>query len=874
MIDPISIVEQCYQKLPPHLKDRPWEATDHGTKVPKTEDELNAYLAAYGEIHIVKCRAALQNLPTLDFEMYGYEIFDWGCGQGIASLVVIDYLSERQLLGRLQRITLIEPSEAALSRAQFWVKRAAGPGIEVRCVNKYVPNNDIELWDEVDCKTTICINLFSNILDIRSLSLHWLANKTASLASINYMICIGPKFSYNTRIKDFCGYFAPIQYFSNIEQFPYSYTTKTKHPFGCETKCFVHHRNETINGNYVEKAENISYGDEYDYTAECLRGVVSDGVIDCYNKIRAYCGKTYDVFFRPSICTDVPDIVLTNLSHGIILLNVCEDIEHLEIYYRRIENIKGFLFSTHLKSIKIDSVLNRFVYNSVKTALYFPKNSKSEVEEKIAEVNELFNFSRRKAIAKEQKCNENDVRIENKDFFEFVLQLYPSEDLNYKLNSLRANGFKSDYYNEMLSIIVGRWHSYRDGDLNFRLSNRQKELVRSDSKRLRVKGVAGCGKTQVVANRAVEQHLRTGDKVLILTFNISLIQYVRMRINQVPADFSTSKFEITNYHRFFKSMANRYADGASLSDYDNSNFFAPYADKIAKYKTIIIDEAQDFKTEWFDSIINYFLAPDGSISIFGDGEQNIYDRELDESTKMPTIHNYNGVWGRWSEMSERVTMRIINPQIATLSSNFAIKFMDRNAQPLAIQSLLTFEDDHYHIKYWNVGSEKKGLELCKNINWIIQTYKLNTSDVVVMGESINVLRDIACSYVNLTGMQSMINFETLEQYNELKKQTKNVIYFERDLEDIRRAAKTHFTTDCNEIKFSTIHSFKGWESKNVILLLQPEMKDDEKFEGYYIKSRENTPALIYTAITRARNNLFIINLGNKNYDSFLKHNIG
>ena len=870
MIDPISIVEQCYQRLPPHLKDRPWEATNHGTKVPQTEDELNAYLAAYGEIHIIKCRAALQNLPTQDFELYGYEIFDWGCGQGIASLVAIEYLSERQLLGRLQRITLIEPSEVALSRAQFWVKRAAGPGVEVRCINKYIPNNDVELWDEVDCNSTTAINLFSNILDIRSLSLHWLANKTASLANINYMICIGPKFSFNTRIKDFCGYFTPTQYFSNIEQFPYAYTTKTKHPFGCETKCFVHHRNETINGKYIEKAENISYSDDYDYAAESLRGVVCDDVIDCYNKIRTYCGKSYDIFFRPNICTDVPDIVLASLSHGIILLNVCDNIEHLEVYYRRIENIRSFLFGTHLKSIKIDSVLNRSVYNSVKTALYIPKSSKPEVEKQIARINEVLNSNRRKAIAKEQKCKESDVKIEDKDFFEFILLLYPSDDLNIRLNSLRANGFKADYYNELLSIIVGHWHSYKDGEQNFRLSDRQKEFVRSDSNRLRVKGVAGCGKTQVVANRAVEQHLRTGDKVLILTFNISLIQYVRMRINQVPADFSTSKFEITNYHRFFKSMANRYADGVSLSDYDNADFFAPYANEIVRYKTIIIDEAQDFKTAWFDSIINYFLAPDGCISIFGDGEQNIYEREMDAETKMPTIHTFTG---RWNEMSERVSMRIINPQIATLSSNFAIKFMDRNAQPLSIQNLLTFEDDHYHIKYWNVGSEKKGMELCKNIIWIIQTFKLNTSDVVVMGESINVLRDIECSYVNLTNLQSMINFETLEQYNEIKGRTKNVIYFERDLEDIRRVAKTHFTTDCNAIKFSTIHSFKGWESKNVILLLQPEMEDDEKFEGYYIKARENTPALLYTAITRARNSLFIINLGNKKYDSFFKNNI-
>ncbi|MBR0045591.1 MAG: AAA family ATPase [Bacteroidaceae bacterium] len=866
MIDPISIVEQCYQRLPSHLKDRPWEVTDHGTKVPQTEDELNAYLAAYGEIHIIKCRAALQNLPTQDFEMYGYEIFDWGCGQGMASLVAIEFLSERNLLGRLQRITLIEPSELALSRAHFWIKHAIGPGVDIRCANKYIPNNDYELWDELDCKSRISINLFSNILDIRNISLHWLAHKTGSLANVNYMICVGPKFSYNTRIKDFCGYFSPTQYFSNIEQFPYAYTTKTKHPYGCETKCFVHKRSETINENYIEKAESICNSDDYDYAAECLRGVVSDDVIDCYNKIRACCGKTYDVFFRPNICTDVPDVVLAHLSHGIILLNVCEDIEKLEIYYRRIENIKSFLFSTHLKSIKIDSVINKTVYNSVKTALYFPKSSKSEVEEQIAKVNEKINSNRRMAIAKERKYNEADDRIEKKDFFEYVLQLYPSDDLKEILNSQRANGFKSDYYNELLSLIVGHWHSFKDGDQNFRLSDEQKKFVRSENKRLRVKGVAGCGKTQVVANRAVEQHLRTGDTVLILTFNISLIQYVRMRINQVPADFSTTMFEITNYHRFFKSMANRYADGASLVDYDNVKFFAPYTKDIAKYKTIIIDEAQDFKTAWFDSIINYFLDPDGSISIFGDGEQNIYGRELEADSKMPIIHTFTG---RWNELSERVSMRILNPRIAHLSSLFAITFMDSSSQLFSIQD--TYEK--FYIKYWNLGTEKKGLEICKNINWIMQTYNLSSTDVVVMAESINVLRDIENCYTHLSHLQSMINFETLEQYNELKRKTKNVVCFDRDLEDIRRAAKTHFTTDCDAIKFSTIHSFKGWESKNVILLLQPEMKDDEKYEGYYIKARENAPALIYTAITRARNNLFIINMGNRKYDSFFKNNI-
>ena len=93
------------------------------------------------------------------------------------------------------------------------------------------------------------------------------------------------------------------------------------------------------------------------------------------------------------------------------------------------------------------------------------------------------------------------------------------------------------------------------------------------------------------------------------------------------------------------------------------------------------------------------------------------------------------------------------------------------------------------------------------------------------------------------------------------------------MKEIRRAAKTHFTTDSDSIKLSTIHSFKGWESESVILLLQPEMKINESYDGYCIQERENTPALIYTALTRAKCNLFILNLGNEKYHSFFKSNI-
>lgn len=67
---------------------------------------------------------------------------------------------------------------------------------------------------------------------------------------------------------------------------------------------------------------------------------------------------------------------------------------------------------------------------------------------------------------------------------------------------------------------------------------------------------------------------------------------------------------------------------------------------------------------------------------------------------------------------------------------------------------------------------------------------------------------------------------------------------------------------------ATIHSFKGWESPNIILILQSEELANDMYDN--IKS---SPELIYTGITRAKRNLFILNMGNLKYHEFFSKNI-
>lgn len=855
-MDTLLLVEECYNKLPYNVKAKPWLLTDHGKKVLQSDDELNAYIAAYGEMHIVKCRAALQSFPYKELDRQQYEIFDWGCGQCLATLTFIEMLKERNLLSGLKRISLIEPSLPALSRAIEWIKQNTHPNIEIVPINSYIPNNENALMPDVFCSTSICINLFSNILDIENLSLEWLANKTATLANTNYMVCIGPKLTQNnrTRITDFCGYFNPAYYFSEICSFPYSYTSRTHHAYGCETKCFVHTKSEPLNSNYKECSINDPNTDPYDYITDLLYDHVDSYILKFYSKLRESSEQTFDIFFRPIINCDTVDFILTSKTRGILLINICENIDELEEAYNRIETVKSNMFCLHLKSIKINSIIYSSVYNCIKTALYFPSHTQTEIEEKIQQLN------------KKNTAGDNGT----KNRYAYLHKFTDSSNLKSELNRIYSFGFKSEYYQELVEIISSKWHSYKDGDPQFHLTQKQEEIAKSDSKRIRIKGVAGCGKTQVVANRAVYQHLKTGKPVLIITFNISLIQYIRMRINQVPADFSPNMFEIINYHQFFKSKANQYINTKiKLADFDNPHFFDPYKDKINKYQSIIIDEVQDFKEPWLQSIISNFLCEDGSVSLFGDGEQNIYNRDMEKDSKMPPIKEC-GFMGRWNEMSERISKRIINPQIAALCSCFAKSFLDKNLLSINIQDELTFEP--YYIQYWNINSQTPAKTLASIVIWIISKYKLKIKDTVVLGQQIKLLQEIEHEYVKISNLKTMINFETLSQHIEVMQKSFST-YRQKDLDEIRRAAKTHFTTDCDEIKISTIHSFKGWESKNIILFIQQENPSIDNFDSFSLEEKENIPALIYTAMTRAKCNLFIINLDNSNYHRFFSNNI-
>jgi hypothetical protein len=74
--------------------------------------------------------------------------------------------------------------------------------------------------------------------------------------------------------------------------------------------------------------------------------------------------------------------------------------------------------------------------------------------------------------------------------------------------------------------------------------------------------------------------------------------------------------------------------------------------------------------------------------------------------------------------------------------------------------------------------------------------------------------------------------------------------------DVRDGKKNNFWFHSDGVKVSTIQSFKGWEAGTLFLVVEPGFRSEASA----------VHELIYTSITRARNNLVILNLGNQSFE--------
>lgn len=535
----------------------------------------------------------------------------------------------------------------------------------------------------------------------------------------------------------------------------------------------------------------------------------------------------WTIYFKPDINGIHPDIALFNPDKGLMLYNILQEDKdtilnhpYPKIYLDQVEHYKRKIISFILPDIgeTIDESSENKPYGIVKTGLFTP-----HIKGRIAR--SLFNFPDFPKVT-----GNDELYIEN------LSNLIPG--------FLKNNEYMKEEWVEELEFWLNPRIHQREQIIYMELDENQKIHSRPKSGPHRIHGPAGSGKTIVLAHRAAK--LAKNYKVLIVTFTVPLWPFIKDMVDKTHYRFDWKNIVFNHFHGFCLDVLNELLK--SKPEYDNQNK-EKYTDdlvqavfkaineisndelEVLQYDAILIDEGQDFKREWYELLLK-FLKKRNEIVVFSDERQNIYNRKMD------------WIKGRWTELN---TIFRLPKEIGIVVNKFSEEF-NLNSQVsienYAQSNLYNFERiPQPHLVWQNIILD----------DWLT-TIKA-AYDKIAVEESLSWFGNDSNIVILLpTGKfgQKAVKF-----FNNWGVPVNHVFDLENNNGHPRK--KRGFWIKDTRLTISTIHKFKGCEASNVIILIPPSWKKDENLDN-----------VVYTAMTRTQENLFVFNT-NQRYIDFGNH---
>lgn len=369
---------------------------------------------------------------------------------------------------------------------------------------------------------------------------------------------------------------------------------------------------------------------------------------------------TYEVYFTPYLNGDRPDVMIMREGNGVMIIEVKDwNLDFFKLNEKRkwvyipnnsvvkspidqVLKYKNNLYNLHvdrLLEMKINDVRHLRI---VSCTIYFHCASQKKVEELI-----VVPYKDDRKYQDFLKYNIDLIGKDGLDESRFIQLL----NKRYLGKGQRSFLFTGELYENFKRILSPPIHMKAQGS-PYHYSKKQKEIIYGKRENgvikvqleQRVKGVFGSGKTTVLAARAVQAYKRALDwnsnpRILILTFNITLKNFIHDKLMRVDESFPMENFIVINYHQFINAELNNLNVDIEVPDgyprdeigeyleqnyYSNISLFEVHKTEIVKYDAVLIDEIQDYHRPWMDIIKNYFREPKGDYVLFGDVKQNIY----------------------------------------------------------------------------------------------------------------------------------------------------------------------------------------------------------------------------------------------------------
>ena len=382
------------------------------------------------------------------------------------------------------------------------------------------------------------------------------------------------------------------------------------------------------------------------------------------------------------------------------------------------------------------------------------------------------------------------------------------------LNKIHTLFMGQDLKNPLKNIL-----NASESDQNLRLSENQEQILSAMfdmfNKKIAIRGLAGTGKTILLAQRAVDV-VNERKRVLILTKTKPLNKFLKLLTK-----ISDNRLTITHVDYFVRSVCKKYNEPYShpRDAEDTDQHFEQYNPNICldmfekypeeKYDLILVDEAQDFYKDWYEALC-FAKKDDGQIVFFYDPFQEQINDSMISSL----------------ETAEDVTKY-------PLKINFRNTFEINNLLQKLIKNFYPDSKLFYDKPIENHGEKPQLLEVNDRNDQITKVTEIINK--LVNKEKV-VPRDIAVIY---DGSIKAPSKNDLSITTEIKKNGFDVISAEDYSEPYINKSKE------NCITLDSIRRFKGLE-KTVIIVTNLEEITKETVKN------------LYTGLSRARAHLVII----------------
>lgn len=373
---------------------------------------------------------------------------------------------------------------------------------------------------------------------------------------------------------------------------------------------------------------------------------------------------SFEVFFNPYLNGDRPDVIIMRKGYGVMIIEVKDwNLDNFKLNDKyewvyapnnsvikkspieQVLKYKRNLFDLHVENLLLMKINNYRHLNIVSCAVYFHCANQQNIEDFLLSDNEYKNY-----LSYKIDLIGNDGL--NEDSFKKILE-------KRRLIKFTSIYFTDTLYNNFCRLLSPPLHMKSQG-VPYLYNDKQKEIIYSTRLEQRVRGVFGAGKTTVLAARAVQAYKRAltrncKPRILILTFNITLKNFIHDKLNRVDETFRFEDFIIINYHQFINAELNNLNISIDVPEtmtpehlsiylennyYGNIGLFEMHKSEIKKYDAVFIDEIQDYHRAWMDIVKNYFRDPQGDYVLFGDVKQNIYNQK---TLNKDVVTNVKGV---------------------------------------------------------------------------------------------------------------------------------------------------------------------------------------------------------------------------------------